>query len=82
MAARLRLRHQEDVKNKIRASQLVKFLQEHALDGREGSKSRVEAAKFLLSKIIANPPQAVEHSGPDGEEIQASVTVRFGNGGS
>lgn len=63
MAARLRARHQEDVKAKIQASQLVNLLQEHALTGQyngvEVSQTRIDAAKFLLNKIIANPPAEV-----------------------
>jgi len=67
MAARLRKTHQEDVKAKIQASQLVNFLQNHALSATEASSSRVDAAKFLLNKLISNAPteidQKTEHSG-------------------
>lgn len=63
MAARLRLRHQEDVKAKIKASQLVNFLQNHALtDGSEASQSRIDAAKFLLNKVLSNPPTDVNNN--------------------
>lgn len=65
MAARLRKTHQEDVKTKIQATQLINFLQNHALNGDEASSTRIDAAKFLLNKIIANPvvEQKTEHSG-------------------
>ena len=65
MAARIRAHHQEEVKAKIQASQLVNFLQNHALEGTEANNSRVDAAKFLLNKIIGNPVEekVVEHSG-------------------
>lgn len=70
MAARIRKYHQEEIKAKIQASQLVNFLQDHALSGTEASNSRVDAAKFLLNKLISNPPtevdQKTEHSGTVG----------------
>lgn len=70
MAARLRKTHQEDVKKKIQASQLINFLQNHALtEGSEASQSRVDAAKFLLNKIISNAPQQTELTGEDGGPI-------------
>lgn len=65
MAARLRKTHQDEVKTKIQASQLINFLQNHALNGGEVNPTRVDAAKFLLNKILANPvvEQKTEHSG-------------------
>ena len=60
MAARLRTRHQEDVKEKIRASQLVNFLQNHALEDAVASPTRIDAAKFLLNKLIGNPPTEIK----------------------
>lgn len=69
MATRLRKTHQEDVKAKIQASQLINLLQDHALTGeyqnKEVTPTRIDAAKFLLNKIISNPPTdtTVEHSG-------------------
>jgi hypothetical protein len=73
MAARLRPRHQEDVKQKIRATQLVNFLQDHALDGKEVAQpTRIDAAKFLLNKLLSNAPTEV--SGPDGGPVQVTAT--------
>lgn len=60
MAARLRKTHQEDIKTKIQGSQLVNFLQKHALDGDEANSTRIDAAKFLLNKIISNPPTEID----------------------
>ena len=66
MAARLRPRHQEDVKAKIQAIQLINLLQNHALTGFhndvEVSQTRIDAAKFLLNKVIANPPAEVNNT--------------------
>jgi len=79
MAARLRQRHQDDIKAKIQASQLVQLLQDHAFTGtyrgHEINPSRIDAAKFLLNKIISNAPTEV--SGPDGDSIPHSMTVKF-----
>lgn len=65
MAARLNNRHQQSVKDKIQASQLVNLLQNHAIDGTELSQTRIDAAKFLLNKTLSNAPveQYTELSG-------------------
>lgn len=72
MAARLRARHQDEVKAKIQASQLVNLLQDHALKGRELDSTRVDSAKFLLNKLLSNAPTEV--SGPDGGPIEVTAT--------
>lgn len=60
MAARTnKVRHQEDIRQKIKGSQLVNFLQDHALDDKPASKSRVSAALGLLKKIVPDM-QAIE----------------------
>lgn len=55
MAARINKLHQDDVRRKIQASQLVKVLQDHALTG-EGdiSVSRMKAIEILLRKSVAD----------------------------
>jgi len=67
MAKRLRPHHQEDVKAKIQASQLINFVQNHALNGGEVNQTRIDAAKFLLNKVVSNAPTEIdkktEHSG-------------------
>ena len=77
MAARLRKTHQEDIKLKIRGSQLINLLQDHAVSGKELAPTRIECAKFLLNKIISNPPQLTELSGPEGAEIPVKAVVEF-----
>ena len=58
MAARLKPRHQEDIRNKIQGVQLQIMLEKHALEGFyngiELSPTRIDAAKFLLNKLISN----------------------------
>lgn len=57
---KLGTRHQEDIKAKIQGSQLKNLLEEHALTGTyngvEVSATRIDAAKFLLNKLISNAP--------------------------
>lgn len=77
MAARLRLSHQEDVKKKIQASQLINRLQNHAHGEIEMTSTQVDAAKFLLNKILSNAPTQNEHSGPDGKKIPIGINVIF-----
>lgn len=53
MAARLNKLHQEDIRQKIQASQLVNRLQNHALgEGVELSMSQMKAIEILLRKSI------------------------------
>lgn len=63
MAARLNPKNQESVRAKIQGSQLVNLLQNHALNDTEIAESRLNAAKFLLGKVLSNPPEQVEHAG-------------------
>ena len=52
MAARLNPRHQEMVRDKIRASQLVNALENHVLKGTKMQPSQVTAALGLLKKCV------------------------------
>lgn len=90
MAARLRQRHQDEIKAKIQASQLVNLLQDHALTGMyqggEVNPSRIDAAKFLLNKIISNAPQLTEITGEDGGAIEVKhltdeALIKIASGG-
>lgn len=80
MAARLRPRHQDDIKKKIQASQLVNFLQDHALKGGEVNTSRIDAAKFLLNKTLSNAPTDTTIANPDGSPLLKGITVVFQSG--
>lgn len=77
MAARLRKTHQEDVKKKIQASQLVNLLQNHALEDNEVSATRIDAAKFLLNKLISNAPTQVESDMNMSGNFDLNVSVTF-----
>lgn len=71
MAARLNKRHQDMVKDKIRASQLITRLTNHALGKlkKPMDQSQVTAACRLLDKVLGNAPAQVELSGPNGGPI-------------
>jgi hypothetical protein len=69
MAARMRKTHQEDVRVKIQASQLINVLQNHALGNTEEiSPSRMKAIEILLRKSLPDL-SSVELSGKDGSDI-------------
>lgn len=67
MAARLNPRNQDAIRQRIKAEQLVKLLQDHALGEKQKAgqvtATRLDSAKFLLSKVLSNPPQQIEHAG-------------------
>ncbi len=70
MAARkLRPKHTDEIRNKIRASQLVNRLENHVFGETELSSTQVTAALGLLKKCVPDI-QAVTHSGDDQNPIQ------------
>lgn len=77
MAARLKLRHQDDVRAKIRTSCILKALDEHVHGTRELTSAQVASAKILLDKSMSNAPTINEHSGANGEPIAHSLSVSF-----
>lgn len=55
MAARMNKLHQDDVRKKIQASQLINVLQNHALSGEgELAPTRLKAIEILLRKSVAD----------------------------
>ena len=64
MAARLRLKHQDEVRRKIQTSQLVNRLQDHSNGKVELSTTQVRAAEILLRKTM-----------PDLSAVSADVDV-------
>ena len=71
MAARLNPRHQEMVREKIRASQLVNALEGHVLEGAEMSRSQVAAALGLLKKCVPDL-SSTSLTGADGGPLEIS----------
>jgi hypothetical protein len=67
MAARMRKTHQDDVRAKIQASQLINVLQNHALGiTDELPQSRLKAIEILLKKTLPDLSQ-VQGPGEQGE---------------
>ena len=77
MAARLRAKHQDEIRQKIQTSQLINVLQNHALGKSEDdiSQSRMRAIEILLKKSLSDL-SSVEQSGPDGGPQE--LIVRWG----
>lgn len=73
MAARLRAQHQDEVREKIRASQLVNRLQDHAFGNNEMSATQLKAAEILLRKCLSDL-SAIQLSGS--VEHQVSVSIK------
>ena len=77
LARRLTVLHQEDIRKKIQAAQLIKVLQNHALNGDSDiSLSRMRAIEILLRKSVADL-SAITVSGDPDAPINTSLTVTF-----
>lgn len=55
MAKRLQPRHQEEIRRKIQASQLINRLQDEALGKVELTDGQRESARFLLTRVLSPP---------------------------
>lgn len=68
--------HQEDVRKKIQASQLINVLQNHALtDGSEISMSRMKAIEILLRKSLPDL-SAVTISGDQQNPLISEIVIK------
>jgi hypothetical protein len=84
MAARLRTKHQDEVRAKIQAAQLINFVQTYALTGQdtggqEVNPARIQAARILLDKTIPSLT-ATELSGDPDQPVGISVKYAAGAG--
>jgi len=77
MAARLKPRHQEEIRTKIQTSQLVNVLQNHALgtDEKEMTQTRMKAIEILLRKTLPDL-SATELTGEGGGPLQVEKIER------
>lgn len=75
MAARLNRLHQESVKQKIKASQLINTLQNHVDGKHELNPSQVDAAKYLLSLVVSKAPTQVQQEINGNINANVSFTV-------
>lgn len=74
MAARLNPRHQEMVREKIKASQLINRLTDHALGDVELSATQVKAIEVLLRKSL--PDLSAVAIGGDGSGVPVTFTIK------
>ena len=77
MAARsLKPRHQDEIREKIKGTQLLNYLQNHAIEGTnsKNASTRVRAAIALLDKCVPNL-SAMELSGEVTSNVARMPTV-------
>jgi hypothetical protein len=69
--------HQDDVRKKIQASQLINVLQDHALSGEgELSPTRMKAIEILLKKSLPDL-SSIELTGNGDNPVQTVNRVQF-----
>ena len=74
MAARNRPYLAQATKDRIRATMLIKRLQDHALNKVEMSPTQVQAAKILLGKVIPDI-KSVDHTGGTDNVMRLEITT-------
>jgi uncharacterized protein YjiS (DUF1127 family) len=79
MAARLRKMHQDDVRAKIQASQLLNRLTDHALGDVELEPTQVRAIEILLKKVLPDL-QAIELSGDEDNPVEVITRIELVDG--
>jgi len=69
--------HQDDVRKKIQASQLINVLQDHALSGEgEISPTRMKAIEILLKKSLPDL-SSIELTGSEDNPVKTINRVQF-----
>lgn len=78
MAARKQLFHPDVVKQKIRISQLINRLTDHALSDQPiMDASQVNAARALIDKVVPNAKTDVEISGNPDRPLQVVTRIEL-----
>jgi len=75
MAARLRKTHQDDVRTKIKVTELINRVQDYALgalDDADVSSNRLNAIKMLLAKALPDL-SSIEMTGANGTPLMPPV---------
>ena len=68
--------HQDDVRSKIQASQLINVLQKHALEGtKDFDPTRMKAIEILLKKSLPDL-QSIELTGDPENPVGISIIER------
>ena len=78
MAARIRTKHQDEVRARIQASVLIGLLESHAMGEIELSASRIRAIELLLKKSIPDL-QSVELTGNSEEPVTMKIITGIPN---
>jgi hypothetical protein len=82
MAARkVKIRHDDETRAKIQASQIINRLTDHMLGNCQMEATQVRAAEILLRKSLPDL-QSVEMSGPDGGAVNISFNTIYEKRGS
>lgn len=79
MAARLRTTHQDDVRAKIKTSQLINRLEDHALGDLDLTATQIKAIEVLIRKTLPDL-QAIAHSAEKGTSIGIAVFKGLNDG--
>lgn len=82
MAARLRPHHQDEVRSKIQASQLINRLSDHVLGDVDLSNSQVRACEVLLRKVLPDLSSVELSSDPDAPVVHRVELVAANGDGS
>ena len=69
MAARLRTKHQDEIRAKIQTTQLINRLEDHALGDTEISPTQIKAIEILLKKNLPDLSQ-VQISGDEDNPLK------------
>lgn len=72
--------HQDDVRRKIQASQLINRLEDHVLNGSEMSATQIKAAQILLGKSIPDLSAVTVSGDPENPIVPQRIElVPLGN---
>lgn len=74
MAKRIHLSHDQKTRDRIKTSQLINRLTDHALGKIDLVATQVRAIEVLLKKTVPDL-QAISLSGPDGGAIQSNLNI-------
>jgi hypothetical protein len=77
MPARLNLRHQQMVRDKIQASVLIQRLEAHAMGEVDMTPTQVRSAEVLLKKIVPDLSAVQVDGDGEGGPIKHALEVRF-----
>jgi hypothetical protein len=77
MPARLNPRHQQMVRDKIQASQLINRLEAHAMGEVELSATQVRSIEVLLKKVVPDLSAVQVDGDGEGGPIKHALEVRF-----